>query len=249
MQIIKVIAIVIFSSLFFMGWKACLKEDHLKSVELIFSYPLSIYKEKNGIRVYSLNDTLLISYHNDYILYRLSPTIEFKTGKKISGTEPYFIFKKRNSNGFLFSSLKDISSGVKYSVDSILSTRGMKGTDFDTPPDSLWHLVDTISDDRKTFFLEKYAATKIIDETTIDSIYYYYAKNLKKVEYSFSKKLDSLRNSKLYKIELIFNKKFSSSYNGTLPRREFLFELRDKNLQNKSEIISFFKKFEKQYND
>ena len=80
----------------FLGSHTCSKNNHLKSIGLIFSYPASFYKEKGEIKIYYLRDTILVSYYSDYILYRLSATHKFETGEKINGTEPYFIFHKKN---------------------------------------------------------------------------------------------------------------------------------------------------------
>ena len=222
--------------------KMC-QNNYLKSVELIYNYPISFYKEKDELKIYSLKDTLQISYYGDYELYRLPSTLDV-TNKKIKGTEPYFIFKKKDKYGFLFNSLEDSTQGTKFQVDSFLYNRGVKGKDFDMPTDTLWSLVGT-EEKNNEYRLDKYTLIKEEDETVPDSIFYYYSENLKDIEYSFSNRLDSLKGMKLYKIKLIYGKKFSPSIKSVLPQREFLLEIENVVVQNKKEIIDFIKRFEK----
>jgi hypothetical protein len=217
--------------------------NDLKSVEYIYKYPVSFYKEKGKVKIYSLTDTISIFYYGNYVLYQLSPTVKFETGEKIRGTEPYFIFNKKNHFGFLYPSMKNPNHGAKLSVDSFLINRGMKGKDFDIPPDSLWSLHAVVKDKSQDFILEKYGTIKPVDETNFDSIYYYYTRKIKNTEFSFSRKLDSIKRMKLYKVRLIFNEKFSPADKILLPKREFLFEIRDKTVSNPKEIIGFIQRF------
>ena len=229
--------------LLFSGSYTCSKKDNLKSIGLCYNYPLSTYKENNKIKIYDIKDTILIFYYSDYVVYRLSATRQFETGEKLKGTEPYFIYNKKNDFGFLFNSLNDSSQGIKYPLDSFLANRGLKGKDFDIPVDSLWSLTEVVKI-KKNSLLEKYTSLKQGDETTIDSIYYYYSKDMNKIEYSFSKKLDSIRAMKLYKIRLLYNQRISVSNEVLLPKRELSFEIITENVYDPRKIIEFIKKFE-----
>jgi len=227
----------------FLGSYTCSKKSDLKCLGLCFNYPLSAYKENDEIKIYNLKDTILIFYYSDYILYRLSPTIIFETGEKLKGTEPYFIYNKKDDFGFLFTSLNDSSKGTKYPVDSFLANRGLKGKDFDIPIDSLWSLTEEIKV-KEDILLEKYGPLKLGDETTIDSIYYYYSKAMNKIEYSFSKKLDSIKAMKLFKVRFLYNERTSTANKIILPKRELSFELIEESVLNPQKIIEFIKKFE-----
>jgi hypothetical protein len=238
-----VATVALMISFLFFGSYTCSKKNHLRTVGLFFSYPLSFYKEKDETKIYNFKDTILIFYYSDYILYRLSPTIKFETGEKVSGTEPYFIYDKNNEFGFLFTSLIDSSKGTKFLVDSFLANRGIRGRDFDIPVDSLWTLTEVIKS-KENVFLEKYGSLKQGDETTIDSIYYYYSKDMNKVEYSFSKKLDSIRGMKLFKARFLYNERISTSNEIILPKRELSFEMIEEHVPNPKKIIEFIKKFE-----
>ena len=59
---------------------------------------------------------------------------------------------------------------------------------------------------------------------SIDTIYYYFDKNLLKSRFSFWKSLDSLAGSKLFKMSFAYNSKWSDSLHKILPAREILIE-------------------------
>ena len=230
-------------SLLFLASSTCSKKNDLKCISLCFSYPVNSYKEKDEIKIYNLKDTISIFYYSDYLIYRLSPTVRFETGEKVKGTEPYFIYNKKNKLGLLFSSLEDSTQGITYPVDSFLINRALKGKDLDIPVDSLWSLIGVVKG-KDGILIEKYGSIKPGDEMTIDSIYYYYSKKMIKVEYSFSKKLDSVNRMKLFKARFLFNSKYSSSNKIVLPKRELSLEMREEIASDSKEILSLVKKFQ-----
>lgn len=235
-------SVVLAIILLLFGSFTCSKKNKLNSIELNFSYPVSFYKKDSEIRIYNIHDTIRIYYYKDYVLYQLSGSRKFETDELIAGTEQYFIYNSNNKFGFLFSSLKDSSLRMKIQVDSFLFDRGMKGKDFDHLPDSLWFLSDERKDNESNI-VEKYASIKPGDETSIDSIYYYYSKKMNDIPYSFSKKLDSIKSMKLFRIRMIYNEKFSKTNNFVLPQREILFEIRKRTNFNEVEIINFINNY------
>ena len=70
---------------------------------------------------------------------------------------------------------------------------------------------------------------------------------MKNVEYSFSKKLDSLKHMKLFRIRFLIKEKYSPTYKLTLPKREFLFEIKEVAVDNPKEILDLFEKFKYRY--
>lgn len=245
LEIIKtaVAAALMISSLFLVS-STCSQNPSLKCFSLCFSLPISTYKENDEVKNHNLTDTILIFYYSDLLVYRLLPTAKWETGENIKGTEPYFIYNKRDSFGILFNSITDSSYGANYRVDSLLFNRGFKGKDLDIPADSLWSLVE-VKKDNEDVSIQKYALLKQGDETSIDSIYYYYSKKMKNIEYSFSKKLDSISGMKLFKTRLVFNSKFSRAQNFITPKREISFEIREEKPPNAKEILSLIKRYQR----
>lgn len=242
-KIIKVAtnATLMISFLLFVS-STCSQKKDLKGVRLSFSAPVNIYKKNEEIKVALLKDTVSLFYYSDYLIYRLLPTAKWETGENIKGTESYFIYKKQDSCGILFNSLTDTSYGIICRIDSFLYNRALRGKDLDIPVDSLWSIME-VKKEKGGILIEEYGLTKQGDEMSVDSIYYYYSKKMNKVQYSFSKKLDSIRGMKLFKFRLLFNPKFSKSHNYILPKREISFEIREEGPPNEKEILSLIKKY------
>lgn len=242
-EIIKVVfvATLMISILFFVSFTCSEKKD-LKCVSLWFSAPVNIYKKNDETKIALLKDTISIFYYSDYMVYRLLPTAKWETGENIKGTEPYFIYKKGDSCGILFNSLTDSSYGIVCRMDSFLFNRALRGKDLEIPVDTLWSITE-VKKENAGILIEKYGPKREGDEASVDSIYYYYSKRMNKVQYSFSKKLDSIRGMKLFKFRLIFNSKFSKSHNYVLPKREISFEIREEVPPDDKEILSLIKKY------
>lgn len=229
--------------LFFVS-STCSIKNTLKCISLCYSFPTNVYRENDELKIYTLKDTISIFYYSDYLIYRLPPTVKFETDEKIKGTEPYFIYNKKDSFGILYNSLTDSSSGITCRVDSFLFNRGFKVKDIDLPVDSIWHLME-VKKDKGGIIIEKYGIMNQGDEMSIDTIYYYYSKKMNKIEYSFSKKLDSISRKKLFKARFLFNSKFSSSNKMVLPKREISFEIREEDPPDVKEILPLIKKYQR----
>ena len=242
-EIIKVATnVILMISFLFFHSATCSQKKGLKCVSLSFTAPVNIYKENDEIKIALLKDTISVFYYSDYLIYRLLPTVKWETGENIKGTEPYFIYTERDSCGILFNSLTDSACSIICRIDSFLFNRAFRGEDLDIPVDSLWSITE-VKKENGEILIEKYGSTKQGDEMTVDSIYYYYSRKMNRVQYSFSKKLDSISGMKLFKCRLIFNSKFSKSHNGVLPKREISFEIREEVPPDEKEILSLIKKY------
>ncbi len=220
--------------------------EKLYVIRLNVNYPVTLF-ESGKINFFNLKDTLYIFYKNDYILYELPPSTDFITNKRIPGTEPYFIFKKNNKNGYLFKSAADSGKGTIYNVDSLLYNKAFALTNiFTSVKDSL---SNCIKDEKEGVITEKYFFKKQCIDDCIDTVYFYFSKSMKNCEYSFSKELDSLKKMKLFKIRLLYNQKFSSTYKTNLPEREFLFEIKEVSSSSFINIENIFSKFVNGAND
>jgi hypothetical protein len=83
--------------------KLSIDNNKLKAIDLIYSYPLTFIKASEKIKPIKLIDTVVIFYYDNFILYKLPAIEQFESGKKIKGTEPYFIYKKNDCKLPLFS--------------------------------------------------------------------------------------------------------------------------------------------------
>jgi hypothetical protein len=217
----------------------------LKEFQYVHNFPVRAFKENDTVKILNFRDTTSIYSMGSYVLYKLPPTVQFETNQNISGTEPFLIYKKGVEGfGYYFNSIQDSSGGVKVKVDSFLAKKGLRGGDFDIPSDSAWRLVAKDSDNATREVVEKYALIKEANETTFDSIFYYYSKAMQKVDFSFSKKLDSLKAMKLCRIRFLYKERFSQEEQFIIPKREFLFDLKDvtpKNTRSGQKLLDHFK--------
>jgi hypothetical protein len=234
-----IMAIIIFSSC-----GSIRKYNGLKRINLIINYPIVIMNDgvHDAVNFFNLKDTVWIFYYDSKVLYRLSETRNLETDKKMLGTEKWFIYREKAEYGFLFNSISDSSRGLKLLVDSFLNNRAYASANFDIPSDSLF----AKAQNKGEKFVEKYYS-KEHTENYPDSIYYYFTNELKNIGYTFSRKLDSLKNMKLYKVRLLYNETFSLSYKAVIPKREFLFEIREEVIVNSREIIDFFERVKQLY--
>jgi hypothetical protein len=79
-----------------------------------------------------------------------------------------------------------------------------------------------------------------------DSALYFYSRKFQDIDYSFSKKLDSLNKAKLYRMKLIYRERYYSEYKKTIPARvmELKF-VRVDSIENYDAINNIFEAFEK----
>jgi|KBSSwiStaDraftv2_1062776.scaffolds.fasta_scaffold758702_1 hypothetical protein len=233
-----IVAIIIFSSC-----GSIRKYNGLKRINLIVNYPIVIMNDgvNDAVNFFNLKDTVWIFYYDSKVLYRLSETRNLETDKKILGTETWFIYREKAKHGFLFNSISDSSRGLKLLVDSFLNNRAYASANFNIPSDSLF----AKDQNKEEKFVEKYHI-KVHTDNYPDSIYYYFTNELKNIDYSFSQKLDTLKNMKLYKVRLLYNETFSLSYQAIIPKREFLFEIREEAIADSKEIINFFERIKGQ---
>jgi len=244
---IKAFAVELVVAIIMSGCAATIhKSERLKEISIIVNYPVVIVNDgvHDGINFFNRKDTVWIFYCNNNVLYRLSGATDLETDKKILGTETWFIYLKKATHGFLFNSITDTSKGLRLPIDSFLNERAYANANFDVPADSLYGKVENGNDT----IVEKYFARTVHNGNYPDSLYYYFTNTFENVDYSFSRRLDSAKNMKLYKVRVLYNEGFSSSYKIMLPKREFLFEMREEAIANSKQIINFFEMVKNQIN-
>lgn len=183
-----------------------------------------------------------ISYYGQYLLYELPYHKTYEINNELiydSVKYEFFICDHDTKAGYL---LKNISDSLKMKIkgDSILRTRAYYGSADMTDAfaelkiktlDKL-SIINTITIYKYTF-----------DNNFYDSAYFYYCKDLTGIEFSFSRSLDSIYNSKLCKIQL-FIKKDSSVTSPEL--KDFFinsFEIRKAPVTNAGGIKDLFDRF------
>jgi hypothetical protein len=198
-----------------------------------------------------VEDSFRVFYYQDLILYQVPqiyevthPLVRNDTiEEKIISSEiryKYFVYKVTSPFGYKYDSLSARSRQL-FSVDSFLSSKAYaKFKFYDEANDTL---VQTIIDQKTKIVTEKYLPRIKYDETYPDSSYRYFSDyQLKNVEFSFSKYLDSIKNKKLFKVIFIYNPIPKGKYPFDVPRRSLIFEMKKTLFINTTEIIDLFER-------
>lgn len=222
--------------------------SQIRAINLISNFQIA--RIQDG-RVFDLNDTTKIVYYENFILFEIPYVNQVSNvnmdsnGNVISENlvktelkHKFYIYAKGAEYGLDFDSL-NASVSEKFSVDSLLKAHAFKDFEFSNNNDSLI----------KTFTYGNILAEEFVpkvkwDSSYPDSSYLFYSDKLN-VDFSFSKKLDSIHKAKLFKIRFIYNAIAKDDYPAGIPKREFLFELQETPVSHSNELIELFETFKK----
>lgn len=210
----------------------------LVHLRLIVNYPL-VQANSNKAELQNLKDTVHIYYYNTDVLYYIPYKKTVETEEKLISEEKkysYFIYTKDSSSGFFFSSSEDTVSPKKLSVDSFLFRRAYAAK-FDLQNK---RIISVNEDKFKGVVIEKYVPENIPNETTYDTVMFYFDNRMNDVSFSFSDTIDKAKGKKLFKIRLLYNEKFSQQYQMMMPQRELYFEIQKLPVKNSKSIVHFF---------
>lgn len=238
----------IFLSLTILLVGACSSQRKLKVIQF-----LTVERTFYGTSVDSDSSSFKIAHYNNWTLYEVQSikgnvTTEFVGDSIVNKMYPskdfitrYFVIKNGAKTGIKYDSLVT-ALPRKFRLDSLLemltiNEGNLKGFGMDQgKPTKV-----KIEGANDIVLIEQYFAKE--GTSTIDSIYRYYDKRLNDIGFSFSKKLDSEKKSKLHKISYIF----LPNKNGALSNRsEIDFEIKKVSVERKdqkklSEVFNRFK--------
>jgi hypothetical protein len=244
---IAVLVILMFVSLLI----GCNNKNHFKAIIIKSDWHFFILNNsKDSITgMPHFLDSTLIIYYKGYVLYKFPPVRIFETDKPVADSEPFFLCNSKDSFGYRFVSINDATQGIKYKKDSFLvnnNTSLVREIIATNWMDSIIKVQSELTGDILT---EKYITGKsTAGENDVDTFICCYSKQMNDVtEYSFSRKLDSLKKMKLFKAAWIFNEKIPTGYIIEIPRREYLWEFYETDTIEDKRIMPFFEKFIKWY--
>ncbi len=229
--VLKNILITLLTSILFINCDV--RKMDFKGINLIVNYPV-VQIWSGNIKVIDLLDTISIYYVNNYIVYKLGASRGLETGQKRNGSEPFFLYYQNSTIGSLYDSINQQGGGTKASVDSILFNRAYTGMKSDLS-DSDWQKRESIREGES--LIEKFIPKVSSDNPdNVDTAFFYYTNNLKEIEYSFSKKADSLAIMKLYKIRLLYKEKLTKD-DKKIPAREIFFKIEKREISDVDSLI------------
>lgn len=222
-----------------------ISKNNLTRIKVKFCTPITIENDK------LIGDTIIVFISNflNYKIIELPNRVSLQDGLEViydTINYEYLIENITKKEGYMLKGLNDTFKLIS-NKDSIINSRafkGLKGDFVETDKMGLITKGEKIGNGK--LYIKKYLTTKVI----YDSLYFYYDTNLKDLNFSLSKQLDIINDSKLFKIEMFIK---SDSLKNAFPNAkdffknsiEFMIEKNNK----ESELLTLlnrFIKFEKQ---
>ncbi len=243
LKIFSLNKVAIMAALFFIYILSCsvvnTQIEQVRNYKLIVNYPFV----KDSGQLILLGDTIPIAYYKNYIVYSMPYTYgNIVDGVMTNGEKRYthFVFRQGEKTGVYFNNRSGTMKSSLVGVDTFLLAHGY-ATDFKT--DSL-KLVESMRLDKGDSVLEKYIIPNKHNEFEFDSLYCYFSKSMKNIDYSLSKSLDSIRATKLYKVRLMYDDLISPTQHIHVPKREFVFKIVRDTINNDADTKNWINLFD-----
>lgn len=222
---------------------AMMKTDNKDSFRKIkINYTLPIMKPDGEL--VNVKSSFSIFYQKENVLLALPHINTFENGTevlRIDTTYSYLIFKEGDKYGLWYFTINS-KDCKKVLVDSILVRRTFKNFKlYNTSNDSLISSVNILGKQK----LEKYIPKQKSDYSYGDTTYVYYSNELKNIDYSFCKELESGKNLKVCKMEVFYKSQFYTGFPLKFPERKISFEMRELPVIKSDSVELIFERFKK----
>lgn len=217
----------------------CRGNNEVKSLHLFVNYPISQVLNNDSLHFFNLKDTVSIYYIKEYIIIKLSAVREMGTEKRILNSEPFFVYKKRDSIGVLYNSITELKEGKLFRVDSILFNRAFTGSDVSI----LTEYFKKVSTQKKgKVETEKYIPiAQGTNQNEVDTIILTFNNHFLQFDYEMCKGDNILKGRKLVHKQLVFNSQSIPNSHITLPQREISYRIvENKDVLDKRNILKAF---------
>ncbi|HEY5967824.1 MAG TPA: hypothetical protein VIU35_07580 [Chitinophagaceae bacterium] len=219
-------------------------EFELRAINLIKTTPLVNRDNSQSIMENRYN----VYYYKDLIMYMFNYRFDSLVDNEMVLQETryfYFVSHKDSAYGYKYQIKIDETNThrMRYKKDSLLKSYGFESNVYDTlinfKPDSIYN--------KKNEIIKVYKNPRsgnIAQQVEKSDLYFYYNKELKNISETFSRKMDNIKGMKLYKIVIKVSGGYYTEYEFTFPPRELLQEMKEITIENKDEIMSYFRKYQ-----
>lgn len=191
-----------------------------------------------------------VYYYKDLVMYKLNYTFD-----SLSNDEPvlhemrffFLVFHKDSSYGYKYFITPNPPVNVNQRVnrDSLLTKNKFESNIYDTlinfKPDSIYNNKDEI-----IRVYKNPPSSNSAPQPEKNDLYFYYTKKLKDVPETFSRKMDNIKGMKLSKILIKVSGGYYKEFNMSFPPRELLQEMKEVTIENKDEIMTYFRNYQEQ---
>ena len=216
--------------------------DKLSAITLTKKMPIVEYDNSINMIESSYN----VYYHSNFIMYEFLYEFDSLVENQVVLQEMrnfFVVFHKDSSYGYKYfpNSNVNLDHNKRTNIDSELSSLKFESNIYDTlinyKPDSFYNHKDEVI----RVYKNPPSANSVSKE--IHDLYFYYTKKLKDVPETFSRKMDNIKGMKLSKILIKVSGGYYKEFNMTFPPRELLQEMKELTIENKDEILNYFKKY------
>ncbi|KRT18164.1 hypothetical protein ASU31_02470 [Pedobacter ginsenosidimutans] len=249
MKIINILILVTLLYFVFAFKRGDKAKDKLRSITLISHFKDTYSNDSVGLET----DSFKVIYFKDYTIYE-NPSIEYefiKRGKVndtlISELVPkdtssnFYIIQNGSKQGLKFES-KNLKECTTFSLDSFLVERAIDPGNLNLFDLELNRPIATKKN--RNQITETFTPPKL-DAEYSDTIYRYFDKNLKWVKFSYSKRLDAEKNSKLIRTHFVTLYSDDPSKPAVKIRNDIIYEIKETHLNYSDKLMQLIEQFEK----
>lgn len=225
------------------------KETNIRILEMYSIFPMAVYQEN----VYYDTSIITLTTNDSFVLYKIpvrrnnSVVQRDKNGNAIGDTlialpssPRYFFYHKGDVEGTFYDTTQPQPVWT-YAVDSFLRERSV--TNFESNLNRMIEtdsLVASITDADNKDVIDKYVVTAK-EENGYDSLLLTFSDKMRSADYSFSKRQDSIRNSKITRIELKFNTSPTATRPELKARRSVILQVKEGKNENPASLAVLIK--------
>lgn len=195
-----------------------------------------------------IGGTYNIYYYNELLMYKFNYRFDsIINGQSVLQETRSFYFASHKDSAYGYKYMvkldKTNTDNVRYKKDSLLKFYSFESNIYDTlinfKPDSIYKQQGEIV----KVYKDPPSADSAYQSEKFD-LYFYYAKKLKDIPETFSRKMDNEKGMKLIKILVKASGGFYKEFNTTFQPREHLLEMREIPIENKDEIMHYLRRYQ-----
>jgi hypothetical protein len=201
----------------------------------------------NELKTFTLLDSYEIFQFKDFTVYQIQTeniTPNYTDNKSPEIKYYHFVFKNSDQTGKIYDPSRKLN-GKEYAVKDFLNDYKFSFNELQFESNDNYSLVKQEYSANSIVLKEIYLIKNKYDESFPDSVYHIYSKDLMDCNFTFSKKSDSLKNSKLCEARYIFNPFLEKGRTIELPKHEYIFGIKKIDAVNKNEIYNLIKRYKK----
>jgi hypothetical protein len=216
-----------------------------KNIRCINLYTSLPALDRDGKLIQYLNGSNNIFYYDNIIMTQIPVHFDSYDSNKLVKEETknsFFVYEKNNTYGLYYTDFSE-EKKKKLPIDSV-NDGVLKADLYEYFKTNALQLISSRRN-RELGILEEIYIGKL--KYAKDTAIFYFSDRLKDFDFSFSKKLDSLKKLKLFKFRYVSDEEILEEYKVTLPKREVNFEIKEIPVDNPKEIMSYFERYKKDF--